>query len=103
MRGAAYYAKPIFGFLNIFDKKFLKAKGRCINKSLITKVSIPNARQKQARREVCGFRAASLQIVNDQAPFGCFVTDCNTIVQKLISSFDIAFPLGGKVSAVADG
>ena len=28
MRGVAYYAQPIFGFLNIFDKKFLKAKGQ---------------------------------------------------------------------------
>ena len=28
MRGAAYYAQPIFDFLNIFNKKFLKIKGR---------------------------------------------------------------------------
>ena len=31
------------------------------------------------------------------------VTDCNTIVHKLISAFDKAFPPGGKVSAIADG
>ena len=28
MRGVAYSAQPIFGFLNIFDKKFLKIKGQ---------------------------------------------------------------------------
>ena len=28
VRGAAYYAQPIFDFLNIFNKKFLKIKGQ---------------------------------------------------------------------------